>query len=348
MTSTCRLSTQKTTSHVLMDECQYVLRLPEPLVSKMRFALSSSKRRDAAGDGRSASVFSVDFKDERNAVFTVDNVDYPAYLMDLPCIVETHKTADKRTFYKSGDLHQVLVVRLPNEPPPDSPALMDGLTPGAKEAGRRLRAPEKVFRKEDVAHVEQRIKYVIDHKITFVAKKDDSTSQPHEEEVVIEDDAPAVEEMSEAVKSASVDKGQVMQDTIATPVDSILAPSPGMPSPAADTPGPGETPGPEGEEEEDEEDGDDEDDDDEDDDAFASMAGELMEEEEDYETRAKKHIERVNLDKKIAEQKDKISGLEEKAAKAPNHVLKNRVIAKMGELREELVALETSRAKLGN
>lgn len=35
---------------------------------------------------------------------------YPALLTNLPCIVETHKTHDKTTFYKSQDIGQVLQV----------------------------------------------------------------------------------------------------------------------------------------------------------------------------------------------------------------------------------------------
>lgn len=35
---------------------------------------------------------------------------YPALLANLPCVVETHKTQDKNTFYKSNDVGQVLQV----------------------------------------------------------------------------------------------------------------------------------------------------------------------------------------------------------------------------------------------
>lgn len=37
---------------------------------------------------------------------------YPALLSNLPCVVETHKTHDKSTFYKSNDVGQVLQVFL--------------------------------------------------------------------------------------------------------------------------------------------------------------------------------------------------------------------------------------------
>ena len=35
---------------------------------------------------------------------------YPALLCNLPCVVETHKTYDKTTFYKSNDVGQILYV----------------------------------------------------------------------------------------------------------------------------------------------------------------------------------------------------------------------------------------------
>lgn len=171
-----------------MDEEQFLLRLPQALVEEMRFALSSTKKRDAAGDDKKASRFDVNFKDERNAVLKVDGKEYPASLMDLPCLVETHKTADKRTFYKSGDVHQVLVVRMPDEPAPTSHVLTDGLTPAAKNAGKRLAARKPVFSAKQVRSVEQRVKYVIEHKVKFVAKKDDPAPPVEEEEVVIEEE----------------------------------------------------------------------------------------------------------------------------------------------------------------
>ena len=170
-----------------MDEEQYILRLPEPLVERMRFALSSTKRRDAAGEDRKPSTFAVNFHDPRNATFTVDGAAYPASLMDLPCLVETHKTADKRTFYKSGDLHQVLVVRMPDEPSPHTFTLQDGLTPPAKDAATRLAPPNRLFSHSQVESVEHRVKYVIDNKINLVAKKD-RPPLPDEEDVVIEEE----------------------------------------------------------------------------------------------------------------------------------------------------------------
>lgn len=242
-----------------MEEEQYILRLPEPLVERMRFALSSTKRRDAAGEDKKASTFSVDFQDERNATFTVDGTAYPASLMDLPCLVETHKTADKRTFYKSGDLHQVLVVRMPEDPKPEGFTLQDGLTPASKDAGTRLAPPKRLFSHAQVESVEHRVKYVIENKVKIVAKKDRPIA-PEDEDVVIEEETTDHVNANAAKGATAIDPGK---PPTGRPADSAKdlssAPTPTfseaqqqtpdvLPSPAALTPGPmtpaAMTPGP--------------------------------------------------------------------------------------------------------
>lgn len=186
-----------------MEEDQFILRLPPPLVDRVRFALSSNRRKDAAGDGKKSSNFRLDFTDERNATFFVDNVAYPASLVDLPALAETHKTADKRTFYKSGDVHQMLIVRMPDDPKPDFTILPDGLSPAARNAGKRLAEPPKTFPPDMIESIEQRIKYVIDHKVKFKPKKDTPAPPTVEEEVVIEEETIAAPVTSTAVGAAA-------------------------------------------------------------------------------------------------------------------------------------------------
>lgn len=373
-----------------MDEQQFILRLPEILVERMRFALSSTKKRENAGDERKPSTFSINFHDSRNATFTVDGVNYPASLMDLPTLVETHKTADKRTFYKSGDLHQVLVVRLPQDPKPDSYVLQDGLTPASRDAARRLAPPKNLFSQAQVESVEHRVKYVIDHKVKIVPKKDRPTAPADDELVEIEEETtdnvaasadrptdvpqaskPAAPMPAIPVPSTPVDKPAQpsgseldVNETAATPMtEAVVAATPGTdltaPSPTVDvqpssapttpavmtpvvmTPSV-MTPGvmtPMG-------DGEGDDDDVEVDDEFVEMAGALMEDDEEEE--ARKKIERVSLSQKIAEQKVKIQQIEERAARAPNHVLRQRILGKKGELEKALAELEASLAALGD
>lgn len=40
----------------------------------------------------------------------MDGKKYPARLVDMPCVLETQKTLDKSTFFKSGDIGQMLIV----------------------------------------------------------------------------------------------------------------------------------------------------------------------------------------------------------------------------------------------
>lgn len=341
-----------------MEEDQFILRLPPPLVERMRLALSSTRRRDAAGEDKKASAFKINFTDERNATFTVDDEEYPASLIDLPAICETHKTADKRTYYKSGDLHQILIVRMPGDPAPTSTVLQDGLTPAAREAGRRLAESPKTFPAPLASSIEQRIKYVIDHKIKFKQKKDKV-----EEHIVIEEETVAASDAKPSTNDQAVSTPADLAPTqpatpaASTPIDAaVLAPaipSPmpeattpmdiqPSPSPApADTPLPADTPMP------DAEDDDDDDDEDDDDDDFSDMAGELAGElVKDEEEETRKRIERTNLDIKIKEQKQKIAEVDASADKAPNAIMKKRILGKRKEFEDVLQALEQSRAAL--
>lgn len=169
-----------------MDEEQFILRLPDPLAQRLRLGLSSKAKRDAAG--APTGTFHVRFSGPREAVFSLDGEDYPASLMDLPCIVETHKTADKRTYFKSGDVHQVLVVRMPEENAPENFNLPHGVTPAGKDAAKRFHVPKTVFTADQVESVENQMKYVVDNKIQFVRKKQDPAPQHEEDELIIEEE----------------------------------------------------------------------------------------------------------------------------------------------------------------
>lgn len=61
--------------------------------------------------------FSIKFKDNRRAVVFVNGHMYSAKLVDLPCIIESSKTFDRKTIYKVADICQMLLVedRIENE-----------------------------------------------------------------------------------------------------------------------------------------------------------------------------------------------------------------------------------------
>jgi TATA-binding protein-associated factor Taf7 len=43
-------------------------------------------------------------------LFTLDGKEFPARLVNLPCNLETMKTLDNTSYFKSGDVGQMLVV----------------------------------------------------------------------------------------------------------------------------------------------------------------------------------------------------------------------------------------------
>lgn len=45
--------------------------------------------------------------DSRRAVFHVGNSSYASKLVDLPCIIESHKTLDNKQMFKVADICQV-------------------------------------------------------------------------------------------------------------------------------------------------------------------------------------------------------------------------------------------------
>ena len=53
------------------------------------------------------------FKDARRAVFHIGQQLYAAKLVDLPCIVESHKTLDNKQMFKIADISQMLLIERP-------------------------------------------------------------------------------------------------------------------------------------------------------------------------------------------------------------------------------------------
>jgi transcription initiation factor TFIID subunit 7 len=62
---------------------------------------------------------------ERTAEVHFDHLAEPlkAHLYDLPCVIESHKTFDRKLFFKVTDICQMLVVSEPT--PPDAPPELD-------------------------------------------------------------------------------------------------------------------------------------------------------------------------------------------------------------------------------
>lgn len=216
------------------DEEQYILRLPPVLSKKMRLSLASKVKRDAAG---TENTFSVQFISEREAFFYLNDKKYAGTMYDLPTIVETQKTADKRTFYKSGDINQVLIVRLPEitddapaQPPtPDPETLIEpyllhnGISPASKSAAKRFHIPKTSFGAAEVSNVESKIKWVVDNKVTFVKKKPENEKADNDDdlEIEVEDEATSTAASGTSGKTSSTSKSAVTSK----PIGAVSKPS---------------------------------------------------------------------------------------------------------------------------
>ncbi|XP_012368446.1 transcription initiation factor TFIID subunit 7-like [Octodon degus] len=84
-------------------ENQFILRLPPEHASAVRTIIHS-------GSVTLKDKIKIDLSsDGRHAVVEVEDVSLPAKLVDLPCVVGSLKTFDKKSFYKTADISQMLV-----------------------------------------------------------------------------------------------------------------------------------------------------------------------------------------------------------------------------------------------
>ncbi|NP_001129349.1 transcription initiation factor TFIID subunit 7-like [Rattus norvegicus] len=68
--------------------------------------------------------------DGHHAVVQVENVSLPAKLVNLPCVIGSLKTVDRKTFYQTADISQMLVCSPEGEPhsSPEEPVISTGPT----------------------------------------------------------------------------------------------------------------------------------------------------------------------------------------------------------------------------
>uniref|UniRef100_A0A8B9Y5I5 TATA-box binding protein associated factor 7 like n=1 Tax=Bos mutus grunniens TaxID=30521 RepID=A0A8B9Y5I5_BOSMU len=84
-------------------ENQFILRLPMEHASTVRKMVHS-------GSSSMKNKLKIDlFSDTRHAIVEVDNVSLAAKLVDLPCVIGSLKTLDRKSFYKTADVSQMLV-----------------------------------------------------------------------------------------------------------------------------------------------------------------------------------------------------------------------------------------------
>uniref|UniRef100_A0A4W4H3M3 TAFII55 protein conserved region domain-containing protein n=1 Tax=Electrophorus electricus TaxID=8005 RepID=A0A4W4H3M3_ELEEL len=98
-------------------ESQFVLRLPQEYASTVR-------RIAQSGSMNLKDRLTIELHaDGRHGIVRVDRVPLACKLVDLPCILESLKTVDKKTFYKTADICQMLVCSLDGDlyPPLEEP-----------------------------------------------------------------------------------------------------------------------------------------------------------------------------------------------------------------------------------
>lgn len=98
-------SSDDETGEGMAFEEQLILRLPagdatEKLKERVR-------KRDVGVDG--SEEVSMKFKDSRRALFKVGDTMYSSRLVDLPTMIESHKTLDNRRLFKVADISQMLL-----------------------------------------------------------------------------------------------------------------------------------------------------------------------------------------------------------------------------------------------
>ncbi|KAM7328179.1 hypothetical protein ACRRTK_012271 [Alexandromys fortis] len=106
------------------DECphelesQFILRLPPEHASALREIIRS-------GSAATREKLKIDLSpDTRHAIVQVDNVSLSARVVDLPCVIGSLKTYDRKTFYHTADISQMLLCSADGDPRPSSEELV--------------------------------------------------------------------------------------------------------------------------------------------------------------------------------------------------------------------------------
>ncbi|XP_002732206.1 transcription initiation factor TFIID subunit 7-like [Saccoglossus kowalevskii] len=127
-------------------ENQFILRMHPEKAASLRKVVQT-------GNLNLKEKLAIEFHaDGRHGTVRFEGESTPAKLVDLPCIIESHKTVDKKTFYKAADIAQMLVCTTEEqEPSPDEDEVthkkkdklekkflsIHGITPSLKNVRKR-------------------------------------------------------------------------------------------------------------------------------------------------------------------------------------------------------------------
>lgn len=82
-------------------EENFIIRFPASVANILREEI---KENSCPGN------LSIKFTDTRHAIVTYNERSFSALLVDLPSIIESHKTLDHAQYYKTADIHQMLII----------------------------------------------------------------------------------------------------------------------------------------------------------------------------------------------------------------------------------------------
>ncbi|KAH7816649.1 putative transcription initiation factor TFIID subunit 7 [Monocercomonoides exilis] len=122
----------------LFLEKQFILRAPPRVAENIRRKIRSAK------PGKTGPPFSIKFleNDHQHAEVVIDEETFPATLVNLPCIIESQKTFDQKTFYKTADISQMLIIHEVGEEPLHIFDRNSGITPPTRKIRtKRWRKP---------------------------------------------------------------------------------------------------------------------------------------------------------------------------------------------------------------
>ncbi|KAJ0253312.1 Transcription initiation factor TFIID subunit 7 [Hirschfeldia incana] len=132
-----------------MEE-QFILRFPPSVSERIDRLLS-----DEASTSNEIPLDLCFSEDGRSGTFVIGNEEFPASLLDLPAVVESFKTYDDCALVKTADIGQMIMVREPGDPAPNTVEYRHGLTPPMKDARKRRFRREPDLNPELVQRVER-------------------------------------------------------------------------------------------------------------------------------------------------------------------------------------------------
>ncbi|KAH0850243.1 hypothetical protein HID58_091294 [Brassica napus] len=132
-----------------MEE-QFILRLPPSVSERIDRLLS-----DEASTSDEIPLDLCFSEDGRSGTFVIGNEEFRASLLDLPAVVESFKTYDDSAPVKTADIGQMIMVREPGDPTPNTFEYRHGLTPPMKDARKRRFRREPDLNPELVQRVER-------------------------------------------------------------------------------------------------------------------------------------------------------------------------------------------------